>query len=124
MLTTASPKGKFLADALYSRGPWSLNLRERLYGATSALFTPDGANYYRNTVRAAGVTDLEFAYNVRRSVTVRVGADNLFNLRPPSVALTPSGALSDGSYVYGAPLWISPYGINGGYYYTGVAIAF
>ena len=123
-LTTASPGGKVLLDMLYTRGRWSLNLRERVYGSTSARFTPDGVNYYRNTVGAAAITDLEIGLRLAPRMELRIGADNLFNVTAPPVVLTPSGGLTDGSYVYGAPLTISPYGINGGAYYTTLSLSF
>jgi len=36
----------------------------------------------------------------------------------------PDGGLADGSNIYDAPLTISPWGINGGYYYTKLTYSF
>ena len=123
-LTTASPKEKVSLSALYTTGKWSVNLRETIYGPTSAMYSPDGGTYYKNTVPTSAITDLEVDYRLTHNLTLAAGANNLFNKKPPSVLYLPGVGITDGGNVYDSPLGISPYGINGGYYYGRVTVTF
>jgi iron complex outermembrane receptor protein len=57
---------------------------------------------------------------------VNVGANNLFNQKPPSVPNVSCGVgcvrPGDGNNVYGEPDQFSPFGIDGGYYYGRVTV--
>ena len=105
-----------------------MNLRETIYGESLELVNPDGTGAppnFENKVGATGITDLDVAYQVTEQVRLALGANNLFNQKPPHVIqFPPSGGLADGSNVYDAPIGISPYGINGGYYYAKASYAF
>ena len=124
-LTTSSPKYKLTFGALWTRGPWTVNAKETVYGESSDLTSPNGVNYYPEKIPVAAVTDLEVDYQMTEKVKVAVGANNLFDKNPPS---RPQDAAShqvfDGSNVFDAPLGFSPYGINGGYYYGRVTYSF
>ena len=119
-LTNASPREKIGLSALWNLEDWSVNLRETLYGPSSQDVTPDGATYYRTKVGTAFITDLELDYHYLESWTIAFGANNLFNKSPETIKAVPGDptTLQDGSNIVGAPLSISPYGINGGFYYT------
>ncbi len=125
-LTHANPKYKISLSALWNLDPWSVNLRETVYGPTSVDQSPDGGTYYTQKVSSAPITDLEINYNYLESWTVTFGANNLFDQRPETVAAVPGDptTLQDGSNIVGAPLGISPYGINGGFYYTRLTFKF
>lgn len=123
-LTSASPKAKVGLGALYKNGNWTVNLRETIYGPTSVMLSRDGGTFYKNTVGTAGITDLEVAYKLFHGVSLAVGANNLFDKTPETVLLTTGGLPSNGGNVYDTPLTISPYGINGGYYYGRLTISF
>jgi iron complex outermembrane receptor protein len=125
-LTNASPKEKIGFSALWNIGDWSVNARETFYGPSSYDATPDGATYYRQKVGSAGITDLEIDYHYLESWTLALGANNLFNKYPETIGVVPGdpSTLQDGSNIVGAPLSISPYGINGGFYYTRVTFNF
>jgi iron complex outermembrane receptor protein len=125
-LTRANPKEKIGLSALWSLDPWSVNLRETFYGPTSADLSPDGGVYYNNKVSSTAITDLEISYNYLESWTVTFGANNLFDQRPEVIGVVPGDptTLQDGSNIVGAPLSISPYGINGGFYYTRLTFKF
>ena len=71
--------------------------------------------------------DAEASYTIAHTVTLSVGANNLFNKMPPAVQLVPGTTnftLVNGGNVLDAPLTFSPYGINGGYYYGRIAVKF
>jgi iron complex outermembrane recepter protein len=125
-LTHANPKEKIGLSALWTLDPWSVNIRETLYGPTSADLTPDGATYYTNKVSTTAITDVEIDYQYLESWTIAFGANNLTDERPASIGVVPGDptTLQDGSNVVGAPLSISPFGINGGFYYTRVSFKF
>jgi iron complex outermembrane receptor protein len=125
-LTHANPKEKVGLSALWVLDPWSVNIRETFYGPTSADFTPDGSVYYTNKVKSTAITDIEIDYNYLESWTIAFGANNLFDERPEAIGVVPGDptTLQDGGNVVGAPLSISPYGINGGFYYTRLTFKF
>ena len=124
LLTHASPKEKIGLSALWDYNDWSVNLRETLYGPSSVDYSPNGGTYYTNKVPTTGITDVEVDYHYLESWTIALGANNLFNAYPPARVVANATTLSDGSNVVGAPLGISPFGINGGYYYTRLTFTF
>ncbi len=125
-LTNASPKEKIGLSALWSWEDWSVNLRETLYGPSSQDLSPDGSVYYRQKVSTAAITDLEIDYHYLESWTIAFGGNNLFNKYPEAIGVVPGdpSTLQDGSNIVGAPLSISPFGINGGFYYTRLTFNF
>jgi iron complex outermembrane receptor protein len=125
-LTRANPKEKVGLSALWSLDAWSINVRETFYGPTSADLTPDGSIYYNNKVSSTAITDLEIDYQYLQSWTIAFGANNLTDERPEAIGVVPGDptTLQDGSNVVDAPLSISPYGINGGFYYTRLTFKF
>jgi iron complex outermembrane receptor protein len=125
-LTNASPKEKIGLSALWDWNEWSINVRETLYGPSSYDSSPDGATYYRQKVGTAAITDLEIDYHYLESWTIAFGGNNLFNKYPEAIGVVPGDptTLQDGGNIVGAPLSISPYGINGGFYYTRITFNF
>lgn len=125
-LETASPKFKAIASAFWSLGAVSATARGTLYGETSTYASPDGGTYYLQKVPTAFIADLEATYKLPGGIDLTAGANNLFNKRPPTVALVPgttNTTLVTGGNVIDAPL-SAPYGINGGYYYAKVSFKF
>lgn len=126
-LEDASPHFKIVASAFWTIGDFSTTLRTTLYGKSSNLTSPDGGTFYEQKIKTAAIVDLELNYKIAKPVTVSIGANNLFNKRPPTVALVPGTTnftLVNGGNVLDAPLTFSPYGINGGYYYGRVNFSF
>ncbi len=126
-IETASPKVKLIGSAFYTVGKLSATLRGTMYGRSSSLLSPDGGTYYRQRVGTAYIQDVELNYKLARALEVSIGANNLFDKRPPTVALVPgttNNTLVNGGNVLDAPLTFSPYGINGGYYYGRINIGF
>ncbi|MCW1383569.1 TonB-dependent receptor [Novosphingobium sp. KCTC 2891] len=124
-LETASPRVKLVSGADVSAGAFGATLRGTLYGVTSNRASPNGGTYYDQRVPAAFIVDLEARATVNDTVTLAIGANNLFDKRPPNVPFIP-GTTSPvtGGVVIDAPITLSPYGINGGYYYGRVSVKF
>ena len=125
-LETASPKTKVIGSIFYALDRFGATLRGTLYGKTTAYLSPDGGSYYKQTIGTAFIGDVELNYDLTRDLKLSVGANNVFNKRPPNVGLVPgstNSTVNDGN-VLDAPLTFSPYGINGGYYYARFNITF
>ncbi len=118
-LTTAVPKTKVSLAATYVKGDWEVTLRETHYGDASEMIDPvgNGKNFYKQTAAPAFITDLDASYFVTDLVRVTIGANNLFNKYPAQVPTITTG--STNYQIYPA---FSPYGFNGGYYYSKVTI--
>ncbi len=126
-LETASPKVKVIGSAYYTVGKFSATLRGTLFGKSSAYASPDGGQFYLQKIGTAAIADLELGYELIDGVDLSIGANNLFNKRPPTVGLVPgttNSTLQNGGNVLDAPLTFSPYGINGGYYYARIGVKF
>ena len=124
LLTHANPKEKVGLGALWSWGDWSVNARETLYGPSSVDYSPNGGTYYTNKVSTAAITDLELDYQFLEGWKVAFGANNLFDKRPEAVSVLNATTLTNGGNIVGAPLSISPYGTNGGFYYSRLTFTF
>ncbi len=129
-LTTATPRWKLVLGAYATHGKWSVNLREAIYGKTSQMVSTDGTgnNGINEQIGVTAITDLDIGYSVTHALKLDIGANNLFNTRPPGVPNIPDGSggvrPADGGNVYNAPIAFSPFGINGGYYYGRVTYTF
>ncbi len=124
-LTTSSPKEKVSLGALYTFDSWTLDLHETIYGPSYEYNSPDGGAYYKNEVKTAAITDAEISYNFTGYFTLTFGANNLFDKHPEVIGLTPSGSITTGNTaLYDNPNPYSPYGTNGGYYYTRISTKF
>jgi iron complex outermembrane receptor protein len=121
LLTHASPKEKIGLGALWTLDDWSVNLRETLYGPSSVDYSPNGGTYYTNRIGTHAVTDLEVSYRYD-NWTLSFGANNLFDERPENVLPLTSTLLTNNGNIVDAPLSISPFGTNGGYYYTRLSL--
>jgi iron complex outermembrane recepter protein len=118
---------KIIFSAAPTFGKFSANLRGTFFGVTSNFTSPDGGTYYKQKIPATVIADAEFTYELLDGFRLSVGANNLFNKRPPRVQLVPGTTtfqLVNGGNVLDAPLTFSPYGINGGYYYARLGVKF
>ncbi|WP_426195328.1 TonB-dependent receptor plug domain-containing protein [Massilia sp. DWR3-1-1] len=125
-LETASPKFRLNLGALWKMGIWSVNLRESIYGSSSEYGTEDGGDYFKTKITPKYITDLEVSARVSKSLTLSVGANNLFNKYPNNVSaqlLAAQRAALDNAAVTVYPSF-SPIGINGGYYYARASYSF
>ena len=126
ILETASPKTRLNIGALWKKGNWTVNLRESIYGPSSAYSSLNNVTYFENKVSTKYITDLEVANRITKAITLSVGANNLFNKYPEqnnaAYVAAQIAALNQGaSNRYPS---FSPIGINGGYYYARATYAF
>lgn len=125
-LEDTAPKYRVTAGALWNWDKLTVNLKESYYGEASQWGSRTGATYYETKIKPTLITDLDISYKVLKSVKVTVGASNLFNKYPNKVndALRQDyyKANSNG-YVTQYPTF-SPFGINGGYYYSRISLTF
>ena len=101
----------------YKVGPFTATLHENYYGSFR-----DENDYPGQLFGSKETTDLDFAYEVIKNVTLAVGGRNVFDAFPDKVANSPSntvykstGGLVDGE-VY--PRTGGPFGYNGAFFYA------
>jgi iron complex outermembrane receptor protein len=121
-LTTATPRTKAIANALWTKGRFSINLRETMYGPTSQHYFGD--KLYLTSIGTTFITDLNVGFKLTPKVRFDVGSNNLFDKQAPTMPLRDSGTRPIVNNVYNAPLSYTPWGINGGYYYARATINF
>ncbi|MEO8779580.1 MAG: TonB-dependent receptor [Rhodanobacter sp.] len=110
-ITQSSPDRKLNFGGDWQIGKFGLQLHETQYGKYREAY---GAWF-----DARWITDLEAHYQLTPAVNLAVGANNLFDVRPFKSAIAFYPSLGE-SY-YGN---VSPYGLNGGYWYARLAITF
>ena len=141
-LKTQTPKEKIILGAIWTKGPWTVNLNETIYGTTAGVYMVPGS-YLDPTQNANAtasspstytvkdgtnaITNIDITYKVSQAIKISFGANNLFDTKPPILpSLVDNGSTVpvDGSHVASAPVQFSPYGINGGYYYGRLTYSF
>ena len=120
----ASPRVKLIGSALYTLDKLSATLRGTLFGKSSQDVSPNGGTFYRQTIKTAAIVDAEISYKLTEFAELTIGANNLFDKRPPTIQVLANGTIVSGGNVFDSPLTFSPYGINGGYYYARVSFNF
>jgi iron complex outermembrane receptor protein len=132
-LEHSTPKFRVTAGAFWSWGKFSANLRESYYSKVYAIETTPGNSPLKGAdinvpVKSAFITDLEMGYQILEPVKISIGANNLFNKYPTkrSYDNIRGPQLAAGSRTYSANVYptISPFGINGGYYYARATFKF
>jgi iron complex outermembrane receptor protein len=126
-LSEGTPRNKFIANILWEKDDFNLNLRATRYGkvvqrASARVYhTSDFASctagsagctlgFVDETLTPKTIVDLELGYRLAQGVKLSVGANNLLNsypnrLKPVNQTV---GSLYNG---------YAPYGISGGFYY-------
>lgn len=133
-VSTASPRFVLDLSALWRFGSLSLNLMEKIYGRSSEYENDDGDNptgklqYFKTTIPATPITNLNVSYDFGKRLRLSIGAINLFDRKPPQLngnllAHYDSFAYGDNQGVQAYPSF-SPFGINGGFYYTRALLTF
>ncbi len=123
-LESATPKYKVSLDNLFRKDGWAIDLRGTLYGKSSVLV--DGGStgaFVNNKFGARAIIDLDIHYDITRRVGISVGATNILDTRPAKInPITYAAGLAvGGNGVSTTDSW-SPFGINGGYYYSRLTI--
>jgi iron complex outermembrane receptor protein len=153
-LTSATPKYVINLGALFTTGKLSVNLTERIFGASSEYENDDGDNggtgagtyaacvphpgtlficpggfdYFQSRIGVTPITNLDVSYKMLENFSVSIGAINLFNRFPNKENATLLGHTQ--SFAYGDNAGVtqypgfSPYGINGGFYYAKLSYKF
>lgn len=131
-LTTATPRLVLNLGAHWSLSAFYVDLHELIYGPSADYQNDNGDGptgipiYYRNQIGTIPLTNLELGMTLRKSLTVAIGATNLFNRYPEQInpALTATyDAADDNSGVQKYPSF-APFGIDGGFYYARVGYKF
>ncbi len=142
-LTTQSPRVTLNMGAHYTVSSYYVDLHEIIYGKSSSCDNPDsdtssaplatpcaayagGLYYYENKIATVAITNLELGMNLKESITVAIGANNLFNRYPNTVssaytAVEAAGYDNAAVQKYSA---FSPFGIDGGFYYARLSYRF
>ena len=98
--------------------------RETVYGETSELTTTSNITTDLK-VGVTAITDLTVGYKITEWAKFEVGANNLFDKKPPTVPNLPGlNKPANGGNVWNAPIAFAPWGINGGYYYGRLTVSF
>jgi iron complex outermembrane recepter protein len=126
-LEDAQPEFVVNIGALAELGPFTINLREVIYGNSQQVnrYGTPSVDYVTKLGTAA-ITNLDVSWSATGSLTFTLGAQNLFNQYPVKYNKDLTAAYKanfDGSTTLTYPT-ISPYGFNGGYYYGKVAFKF
>ena len=123
----SSPEYRFLLSGVWQIGDYTISLKETLNGpATSYALSPVGAVPYLTKLESKFITDLVIAYALNDYWKIAIGADYLFNEYPEQVPdFIRAQQLSLNSNAYATKYsTLSPYGINGGYYYARINYSF
>lgn len=114
-LTVANPKNVTSLSGDWSYGKFELFIKESRYSTVIGL-NAIAANR-DEYVPPAFITDLNMSYWVTKKTKLSIGANNLFNKKPPNI---PTAAQQYFSFPVSTPSpnWFSPYGVNGGFYYA------
>ena len=126
LIETGNPASKILLGVNYSLGKFGVGLRNTYFGEVKYYdVAPDPAVYdfggYLLVFKPRTVTDLLVSYQPAKALTLTVGAQNLFNVKPNTLdeaasnGVAPGGFASRGDFErcfrnrYGAP---SPFPTN------------
>ena len=127
-LTTATPKMKIIANALWTHHQWSVNLRETMYGPTSQHLSNDGSGtgtaltMVDEKIGTSFITDLDVGFKLTKMIRFDAGANNLFDKQAPTVPTVNGRPVTNN--VYNAPVGFTPWGIDGGFYYFRATLNF
>ena len=116
-----------MLGAVWKIGDYTISIKETMNGpATSYALSPRTSQPYLTKLDVTYTTDLEVAYQLNDNWKIAVGADNVFNEYPvetPDWVRAEQLGLNSNAYVTKYST-LSPFGINGGYYYGRVSYAF
>ncbi|MVV50785.1 TonB-dependent receptor [Pseudomonas sp. PB120] len=114
-LTKALPRDRIALNGLWSVNDYNVNLRLTRYGSYTEVST---LPINDRTFSPKWITDLEVSKDLTKSLSLALGANNLFDKYPDKIGVV---SPDNGAGQYGI---FSPFGINGGFYYTKVSLRF
>ena len=123
------PEDRISLNGYYSLGALSVNLALNRYGEYAV--TDGGTQVYGAKI----LTDLRVGYDLGDSISLHVGANNLFDVTPDrnTIGNSRTGAIEDGpagaivvdsAGVFQYSRRSAPFGFNGAYYYAGASYRF
>lgn len=115
LLANSTPRSKLVLNGSYNVGNWAFNARVTRYGQFTSFSST--SYIYDQIYGAAWITDLSASYHLG-GWTFTAGADNAMNHYPDGVNKINNYGSNKGTMPYSL---FSPYGFNGGYYYTRIA---
>ncbi|MTJ83761.1 MAG: TonB-dependent receptor [Telmatospirillum sp.] len=118
-LTSATPRVRGSLAATWLSDRWEVTLRQNFYSHTTQVQNYATALYYRYQTTTATTTDLDVGYAVTDNAKVSIGANNLFNIYPNKIPAPIYRNVNFDQYSH-----LSPYGINGGFYYARLGLSF
>lgn len=125
-LETTMPRYLVNLGAEFDWERLSLGVHEMFYGESSDYDNEAGVGYFKNTVGAAAITNLELSFKATDSVTLALGGTNVFDVMPDKRNAEHRAIQfgnGDNSAVAQYPSF-SPFGINGAYYYGKLTFRF
>lgn len=117
-LVKATPRDKLVLSGEWSIGPIRTLLRTTRFGRYTETATSQTSTVDDRTFSPKWVTDLDIAAKLSDTLTVAVGANNLFDVYPDRIGVTQA---STGLGQYGN---FAPFGLSGGFYYARVGVKF
>jgi len=116
-IEVGQPSTNFNLGAILTRKSWAFNFRTQRFGKVTSFGTPvDGS--LDQTFEPKLITDLSASYTHSSSLTLMLGADNVFDVYPDKNSVgsaTVGGNANFGIFPYNG---ISPFGFNGRFAYV------
>jgi iron complex outermembrane receptor protein len=125
-LETTMPRYLVNLGATFDFDRLSVSVHELFYGKSSDFDNEGGVGYFRNEVSATAITNLEIGFEATDSVSLALGATNVFDEMPDKRNAEHRAIQlgnNDNSAVGQYPAF-SPFGINGAYYYGRISFSF
>jgi iron complex outermembrane recepter protein len=137
-VTTQTPRLVLNLGAHYTVSEFYVDLHEIIYGKSSSCDSEEGDGtgvpvaqtcssinggepfYYEDHIGTVAITNLELGVNLKKEITLAIGANNLFNRYPNTVngAITSVEAAAFDNAAVQKYNSFSPFGIDGGFYYA------
>jgi iron complex outermembrane receptor protein len=122
-ISNLAPKHRLVAAAGWQIGNFTFNARGNYYGSWSNALEYPGQEFGEKVL-----ADFDASYTFNDRYTITVGANNIFDEYPDAIAPTTTNpvyaltnSLADGQ-IY--PRSGGPFGMNGGFWYTRLRVAF
>ena len=114
-LEDGQPSQNYSLKSYYTYENHDFTLRLKRYGAVRSVEVVDDENIEQE-FGARWLTDIEYTNHFTEKFSWTIGANNLFDVRPERNVTDPPGASGNGIFIYNRR--VSPFGINGGFYFT------
>ncbi len=115
---TGQPRESGNLAARYRRGPFGLLVRVNHFGDVTTTESSTDPTALQ-TFGAKQLVDVDVSYRLGNGVTLRVGANNVFDVYPDKQI-----ARNDFNGIFVYPRRSAPFGFNGGYYYARLTFEF